>query len=409
LLLSEKYYNLVYLHQSLKKIFLGAKGMIFALIICHLIKFVFSCEQIIYPIASDGQKIYSIYQKKPNQKEIWAFDLQQNEAWKSLFANYAPSAIKLLPNLAGFSFIQDGQLRVKYFHKRSPKRVAFNFPLKDFHSVEWLDLQQCYFSARRLHKNLIMIGEINQAEVHVIMEDCFGDALFPQKIEDNLYYIRKVNDRFSVIKTKFLNPFENEDQHIVVDFLPDDDDLLLYDAGLNKILGFKMIDQNCGYLVMMHENLSDEFIKFSYHKICYNPNRAFADPVLAKNWQEKHLFDFVLNKNILADNSNQLDQIVEIFWPEHCLVLHNETNIISENIFFTSTASNGTMNIFKYDHLTSQVIQITDAAKDEHALRPILVGNKIYYGQCLKTNINESCDFNISSFLNSFDFICSKK
>lgn len=383
--------------------------MTFALILCHLFKSVFACEQIIYPIAADGQKIYAIYHKKNNQREIWAFDLQINQAFKSLFSNYAPSAFKLLPNLSGFSFFQDGHLRVKYFHKRSPKTVAFNLPLKDFNSVEWLNVGQCYFSARRLHKNLIMIGEINQAEVHLIMEDCFGDALFPQKIEDNLYYVRRVNDRHSVIKTKFLNPFESDSTTPVLDFLPDDDDLLLFDAGSCKISGFKMADQNCGYFVVLNSEPSDEFIKFSYHKICYNQNRAIPDPVLAKNWHKKHLFDFVLKKNILIDKSSQLEQIVEIFWPEHCLVLHNETNITTENIFFTSTASNGTMNIFKYDHLTSQVIQITDAAMDEHALRPILVGNKIYYGQCLKTNINESCDFNISSFLNNFDFICSKK
>jgi hypothetical protein len=380
--------------------------MIFALILCHIIKFTFACEQIIYPIASDGQKIYAFYQKKNQQREIWAFDLQQKEAYKSLFSNYVPCAVKLLPNLAGFSFIYEDHLRVKYFHKRSPKTVAFNKSLNDLHSVEWLDDRQCFFSARRLHKNLIMIGEINQAEVHVIMEDCFGDALFPQKIVDDLYYVRRVNDHHSVIKTKFLNPFESEDDQIVLDFLQDEDDLLLFDAGSCNISGFKMVDQNCGYLVIMHDNLSGGLIKFSYHKICYNQTRAVPDPVLAKNWQKKHLFDYVLDKKILSDNSNQPEQIVEIFWPEHCLVVDNNTNITTENIFFTSTASNGTMNIFKYDLLTSQVSQITDAADGEHVLRPILVGNKIYYGHCLKSNTNESCDLNISLFLKSFDFIC---
>lgn len=382
--------------------------MIFALTICNMIKLLVSCEQIIYPITTDGQKIYSIYQKKNQQREIWAFDLHQNEAHKSLFSNYAPSAVKLLPNLAGFSFIHEGQLRVKYFHKRSPKTVEFNQSLNDFHSVEWLDPQQCFFSARRLHKNLIMIGEINQAEVHVIMEDCFGDALFPQKIVDNLYYVRRVNDRHSVIKTKFLNPFASEDAQVVLDFLQDDDDLLLFDAGTCKISGFKMVNQNCGYLVMMHDNLSGGFVKFSYHKICYNQTRAIPDPVLAKNWQKKHLFDYVLDKKILLDQANQLEQLVEIFWPEHCQVVDKDTSLTNENIFFTSTTSNGTMNIFKYDLATGQVNQLTNAAIDQHALRPILVGNKIYYGQCFKISKTELNDFNILSFLNNFDFICSK-
>ena len=383
--------------------------IIFTFILGNLTLLLFPCEQIVYPIAFAGDKIYTIYQKENNQKEIWTLDLKQNQATQCLFSNYAPSAVKLLPNNSGFSFIQDGQLRVKYFHKRSPKTIAFNLSLKDFHLVEWLDVRQCYFSARRLHKNLIMIGEINHAEVHVIMEDSYGDAFYPQKVDDNLYYVRKVNGRNSVIKTKFLNPFVSEDEQVVLDFLPDDDDMLLLDAGSYKIAGFKMVDQNCGYFVVLNSAPTDEFIKFSYHKICYNQNRAIPDPVLAKNWHKKHLFDFVLKKNILIDKSNQLEQIVEIFWPEHCLALHNESNIISENIFFTSTASNGTMNIFKYDHLTGQVIQITDASKDEHALRPILVGNKIYYGQCLKLSNTESGDFNIASFLHSFDCIFSKK
>jgi hypothetical protein len=381
--------------------------MIFALILCHIIKFVFAYEQIIYPIAADGQKIYAIYHKKNKQREIWTYDLQKKEAFKTLFSNYAPSAVKLLPNLAGFSFIQDDQLRVKYFHKRSPKTVAFNLSLKDLHSVEWLDTLQCFFSARRLHKNLIMIGEINQAEAHVIMEDFLGDALFPQKIVDNLYYVRRVNDRHSVIKTKFLNPFENEDAQVVLDFLQDEDDLLLFDAGTCQIAGFKMADQNCGYLVIMHDNLSGGLIKFSYHKICYNQTRAFPDPVLAKNWQKKHLFDYVLDNKLVSDSTNQPEQIVEIFWPEHCLVVDSSTNITTENIFFTSNASNGTMNIFKYDLVSGQVSQLTNAADGEHVLRPILVGNKIYYGQCFKSSETESSNFNIASFFNSFDFICS--
>ncbi len=383
--------------------------MIFAMILCHITKLVFASGQIIYPIASDGQKIYTIYYNNNERKEIWAFDFQKKEACKSLFSCHTPSAVKLLPNLAGFSFIQENQLKVKYFHKRSPKTVDFNLSLNDLHSVEWLDLCQCFFSARRLHKNLIMIGEINQAEIHVIMEDCFGDALFPKKIEDDLFYVRRVNERYSVIKTKFLNPFVNEDDQ-VLDFLPDDDDdLLLLDAGSCKIAGFKMIDQNCGYLVIMNSDQSDEFIKFSYNKICYNLNRAIPDPVLAKNWHKKHLFDFELKKSILVDKTNQLNQMVEIFWPEHCLVLDNSTNLTSENIFFTSTANNGTMNIFKYDLASGQISQLTNASMDEHALRPILVGNKIFYGQCLKLGNAASCDFNISSFLHSFDFICSDR
>jgi hypothetical protein len=386
---------------------MGAVSMIFAMILCHITKLVFACGQIIYPIASDGQKIYTIYYKNNERKEIWAFDFQKKEACKSLFSCNAPSAVKLLPNLAGFSFIQENQLKVKYFHKRSPKTVDFNLSLNDLHSVEWLDFCQCFFSARRLHKNLIMIGEINQAEIHVIMEDCFGDALFPQKIDENLYYVRKVNDRYSIIKTKFLNPFVSEDEQ-TVDFLPDDDDLLLLDAGSSKILGFKMIDQNCGYVVILNSVLTSEFIKFSYYKICYNSNRAIPDPILAKNWHKKHLFDFVLNKNILAGDANYWDQIVEIFWPEHCLVLDYDTNIATENIFYTSIANDGTMNIYKYNLSSCQVSQLTNASMNEHALRPILVGNKIYYGQCLKSVNPESCDFNISSFLHSFDFICIK-
>lgn len=383
--------------------------MIFAFLICNVFLIVLSYEQILYPIASDGQKIYLIYHKKENNlKEIWSIDLLQNESSKCLFTTYAPSNVKLLPSLAGFSFVQDDQLKVKYFHKRSPKTVAFNMSLHDFDSVEWLNLQQCYFSARRLHKNLIMIGEVNQAEVHVIMEDCFGDALFPQRIEDNLYYVRKVNDRYSIIKTKFLNPFANEDAPKVLNFLPDDDDLLLFDAGFSKISGFKMIDQNCGYLVITNNNIPAESFKFSYYKICYNPKRVIPDPVLAKNWQKEHLFDFELKKNIIFDKSTQLHQIVQIFWPEHCLVFDNNKNLTTENIFFTSTDTNGTLNIFKYDLLTSQINQLTNATMDEHALRPILVGNKIYYGKCLKFDKAQPCDFRISSFLNSFDFICSK-
>lgn len=378
--------------------------MILALILCNVIKLLSFCEQIIYPIVSDGQKIYTIYQKDLNKSEIWALDIEQKIAIKTLLSHYLPSAVKLLPNLVGFSFIQDGQLRLKYFHKRSPKTVPFSTLFKNFCSVEWLNDRQCYFSARRLNKNVVMIGDINNAEVHTIMEDCFGDALFPQKIDNNLYYVRQIDNYYSVIKTDFLNPFEDQDGDLVLDFLQSEEDLLLCDVGTDKICAFKMMNKSLGYFVKIHSQ--DEIsglINFSYHKICDTTvNRAISEPILAKNWHQEHLFDFSLLNKILVNNEDQYEQIVELFWPEHCLVQDDDTGIITDNIFFTSTSFDGTMNIFQYNDSSGHVSQQTNATSNQHALRPLIFANKIYYGQCLNLpNIDDIDDFDMSIFLNS--------
>lgn len=380
--------------------------MIFAFILFNLSKFLISCEQIIYPIATDGQKIYSIYQEKNNQREVWALDMQHDKALKSLFSYYLPSAVKLLPNLGGFSFIQSGQLRLKYFHKRSPKTVPFSHIFKDFRSIEWINDYQCYFSARRFNKNVVMIGDINTSEVHTIMEDLFGNALFPQKIDGHLYYVRQINDYYSIIKTDFLNPFE--DQEMVLDFLKSEEDLLLCNVGNNKICAFKMINKNLGFFVkILNQDEIAGITNFSYYKICdISSTRAIFESVLAKNWHQEHLFDFSLSNKILLNSDDQLEQIVEMFWPEHCLIEDVNTSLVSENIFYTSTSFEGTtdctMNIFQYDVSSRQITQQTNAKKNEHALRPLFFANKIYYGQCLISNkIDDlSDDFNLKILFN---------
>ena len=94
---------------------------------------IINSEEFLYPVASfnnDGQNfIYVIYQKNVHHLELWSVNSETMIATKLLMSNFSPAGVRLLPNQAGFSFIDNGRIRVKYTNKRSPLSFDFEYPI----------------------------------------------------------------------------------------------------------------------------------------------------------------------------------------------------------------------------------------------------------------------------------------
>jgi len=153
---------------------------------------IINCGHIIYPVASvenQLQNLYTLYQKRPYEREVWCINIEDQEANKTILSSFIPTYISMLPNNKGISFIDRGRLRVKYFHKRSPRSIIFQDPLHDFDSVEWLTDKDCFFSARRYSKHVILFCNIDDQRLHVIEEDILGDLFCQQKIDHEIFCI----------------------------------------------------------------------------------------------------------------------------------------------------------------------------------------------------------------------------
>lgn len=325
-------------------------------------------NQLIYPIASsdknDKSQLYTVYQKGFQERELWAIDLENQEAFKTILSSFLPTAVTLLPSRSGFSFIDRGRLRVKYFHKRSPRSVIFEDPLHDFTCVEWVNDKICFFSARRYNRHVIMLCNIDDRHLHVIEEDTIGDCLYPQKANNKLFCILQAGNYYSIIKNDFLNPL-SEDENSVILLNEDDDAREIVNFQNRPIAFLKMLSEQSGYVVELlkrPENSHDTF-KFAYHSFNKTNN----------SWFVEKLFDFAIRQDIILADSNHLNEALHPFMPQHC----------NTKIFYTSLGDDGTMNIFEYCLTDRKSTQKTFKHNNEHVFAPYPFKNKIFYGKRL--------------------------
>lgn len=327
---------------------------------------IINCGHIIYPVTSTENKtnnfIYTLYQKRSYEREIWCVNIEDQEASKTILSSFIPTYISMLPNNKGISFIDRGRLRVKYFHKRSPKSIIFEDPLHDFDSVEWLTDKDCFFSARRYSKHVILFCDINDQQLHVIEEDILGDTFCPQKVDDKLFCILKTGEYFSIIKSDFINPsIVQEDKPIVYE----EEDRKIVDFGKRPIIFLNMVNQEKGYVVELLKNEDQQcsIVSFAYHSIAK----------INKNWFIEKLFDFSLDLEVLMISEIHFSNMLKPFMPHHC----------ADKIYFSSLKENQTMNIFEYDQKSKETVQKTFKVNGDHVFAPYVFNNKVYYGKKL--------------------------
>src|SRR5579871_4380579 len=113
-----------------------------------------------YPVAClNDETILYIHQLNPTCIQLYSWNPVTDIHEPLLWSLYNPANVQLLPNNTGFSFIDNGRLRIKLFEKRSPKTIDFDDPIFNINGLQWIDEHSCccsaqygsYFSIFQLH------------------------------------------------------------------------------------------------------------------------------------------------------------------------------------------------------------------------------------------------------------------
>ena len=279
-----------------------------------------NATEFIYPVAfCDSQYnqplLFFVHQKSLDCIELWIRNLKTGEEHKALPRLYIPAALRFLSDLSGFSFIHNDALYIKYFNKRSPKRIEFYEPLYGINSIEWIDTRHFYFAARERHRYRIYESDI-EGEVARLVSDDTVDSLYPQKIDDTLFYIERNADEFHfrIIRV----PYQQLEKKEVVLEITD------------KQIGFlHMISDHEGFFLEYPTMLSatQKVTSFSYHQLTQQND----------NWSSKWLFDFCVPTAYLVDGPDRLyESIVPLipWYKEKSLYYTDYQNYKEEFEFF---------------------------------------------------------------------------
>lgn len=328
-------------------------------------------EQFVYPVAdfAHGNQLALIYQKSLQDIELWFLNTTTQTTVKGLSSFLTPANFRMLPSGQGFSFIDQGYIKIKEFNKRSPKTLQIYEPISLFSNMNWIDNQTFYFVALQGDCFQIFQGDI-QGSIEQLTCKSGYHALYPQKINDTLFYIeRSMNNSSSIVTIPYqpqsLATVENNNTPTTI--IPATD---------NQIGFLSMLSGNQGFYVQIDQQASNHnTYQFAYHHITQEHN----------TWQDMQLFSFAIPAQY-STGADRLYESLEPFLPKY----------INNSIYFSSwNQQEQQFELYQYDLANQQVININHRCMHKHGQQlfaPYACHNKIYCGFLVRSIQNNQED-----------------
>ncbi len=348
-----------------------------------IIPFSMQSTECVYPVAELNQdNLLLIQQKASDNITLWFWNRETNQLKPGLWSRFNPAGPRMLPDKSGFSFVDNGLIKVKFFHKRSPKTIALDEPLFDINMVQWIDNHHCYASAKKNNRfgifQLTMKGDVDS-----IVEDPFADCLYPQKIGNLLFYIERINNNYHVMSVSYpemllhksdnfntIDDFDTKVQKIIDKQVRKEkrrtvtNKQLIFDFKKQPIAFLHMISSSEGFVLEYdaYVDSKDDIILFSYLHLTKTDN----------SWHYNQLFSFAIPAALLlVDSPKRLYESMLPLLPRH----------INNAIYFADACHQQNLNIFRYDLNLGITKQKTfTKSNNRHRFAPFVVNNKLFVG-----------------------------
>lgn len=347
-------------------------------------------EAFLYPVSvvsdQNGQSFICVLQQKsPDSLSLFFWDPGKDVSFRALSPAFIPAGFTLLPDKNGFSFIDNGRIRVKLFEKRSPRSLELYTPLTNITKVSWIDNETFYASAQK-GKNY-GIFQINiRGEVATIVLRDGVDCLYPCKVGKWLFYIERTKNYPShrVVKVAYpLNLKENAFQSFQerIDALmsgdneheeyavQEEDVQSVYEMKTNSpVIFLYMTSKNEGYFIKHSKKIDSKAlaIRFFYYQIQRNAQTNV--------WKKTQLFSFLIPFHLLSPQSeNRLYESILPFVPYHYL----------DSVYYSSSSSyeeSCSLDIYCYSLSAKNITRKTFSHDGEYFFSPLVVGQKVFYG-----------------------------
>lgn len=330
----------------------------------------------VYPVAflDNGGTILIIHQLSSEQIELLQWNTQTNSTEQILWSLFNPAGLTLLPDNVGFSFINNGRLHIKQFNKRSPKAIDFDEPISTINSLHWIDAHSCYCSAQQGDDYALF--QLNNDGT----TDCIGvcdnkDFLYPQKVNDHLFYIERDkramagNVSYRIMHTEYPSVELNSNSSLTIRRAGNNvaaDATMVVDFKNDPIIFLYMQSSTEGFVIEHAKTVdtNDKTINFVYHQIKNNGD----------TWSRKKLFSFAVNSHLLLQGTES--SLYESILPLLPRVIDNKI------YFVDCTASNDNyLEPYYYDISTERCKKIILKSKIQgHCFVPMRCGKRFYCG-----------------------------
>jgi len=269
----------------------------------------------VYPVGafvdSEGETgVLSLYQKTPDHTELWQTNLVSGEVNRALLSTFTPVGVAMLPYNAGFSFFDNGRLRIKNFLKRSPKAIDIYEPVYDIGPLKWVTPELCIFHAKEREEfSLYQLCTSDGSVTKIVSKEAF-DCFYPSQIGSSLFYIEHSHEQNNkksdyTLCLQLLTKVSENDEEKSTRYCLERCCLVTHDKPLAFLT---MFDQHHGLVIEHAGNIDSQEDKVlgctCYQVLC---DEAVESATLVK------LFNFTLPLSLLLPSSQA--RLCESIYP----------------------------------------------------------------------------------------------
>lgn len=360
-------------------------------------------REYLYPVAaiehSDGSAmVYVLHQISPTQTSLLLWNPETQETFRGLSAAFSPAGFTLLPQKNGFSFIDEGRIRIKYFEKRAPRAIDLYEPLSTITLVHWIDNNRMYLSAQKDGRYGIFQVSVC-GDVVTLCADQDYDYQYPCKIGDQLFFCRRScsDQRYTImsipypaleIKNYGFNDIDDVESRMTAlisgEHTSTDTRTIvppvqteLCDLQQSSAIFLNMVSATQGFYIE-HSRLLEPgqtIIDFHYHRIYYELGA----------WKNELIFSFSLPYLLFKEGGEKrCYESILPFIPRH----------IKNKIYFSDFSECGhIIELKSYDTATHEVTKISNATEEEELFAPLSIGQNLCFGGLLTEKKTAHCKF----------------
>ena len=304
-------------------------------------------KEFLYPVGYHPERdtIFVIYQKTSTHLELWEWDLRTQYAHQLLLSRYSPAGFTFLPDYSGFSFIDNGMLKVKQLLKRSPRTIEYDAPIYNVEQVNWIDSKVCYTFGK--YQDYFGIFQIDwNGLVQPILFQEGVDYQYPQKIDQLLFFIERTEDgSYRIACTDyFANYQKDEFDRRMVSYLkskPHIQEIVHFDK---KPLAFlRMISAYEGFVLSHSKVVSkkDSSVGFDYYHFTQNDG----------HWNVSLLFSFTVPTQFLVTGHDRLYESILPLLP----------NVCQKGIYYVDSSATSFLALYFLEFATGKKRLVTQA------------------------------------------------
>ena len=232
----------------------------------------------IYPVGSfeyaGNRHILVLKQWATETLELYDWNSTTSRMSKMLMSTYTPACVMMLPDLSGFSFVDNGRIRIKRFVKWAVKTLDIYEPIYGIEFIRWLDEQTCYFHAKcDGHYGIYTINM--EEELVALYAGSSVDYLFPFMVGASCFCIEK-SGTHSLCNYKIIRCSQGRAPEVIATF------------GSQQLALLEMQSEHEGY-VLGYE-IKGPMVHFHWYQLMYEENAWRLNIVLDFNVPEYLLY-----------------------------------------------------------------------------------------------------------------------